>query len=582
MIDPAARVHASAELEDGVTVGAGSAIWQRAQVRTGARIGAECVIGRDVFIDQGVEIGDRVKIQNGALVYHGVTVADGVFIGPGAILTNDRYPRSITAEGELARAEDWQVSPIRLEHGSSIGAGAIVVAGCDVGPFAMVGAGAVVTRTVPGHALVAGQPREADRLGLCLRRPAHGFRGTSRAGRDRALHDRSGAHLRTLRPPLRLRTHGRHAPRGDAVIPVARPDIDDAEIAAVTEVLRSGMLAGGRRVAELEERWAAFIGVRHAIAVSNGTVAEMCIFAGLGLEPGDEVITVGHTFNATVSSILYAGATPVFVDIDPETYDIDPDRVAAAITPRTKAICPVHLFGLPADMDPLLELADRHGLAIVEDACQAHGAEYRGRRVGSFGHGAFSLYGTKNMTTGEGGLITTDDDALADWIRLYRNQGMRERYRHEILGYNFRLTDIAAAIGLCQLDKLERNTARRQAIATRYDEAFADVPVVVPSVPADRTHVYHQYTLDVGPARDAIVADLAAAGVSTGIYYPIPVHRQPYVLALGIRADLPVTDRAAARSLSLPMFPGLTDAEQATVIEAVRAVVGRHAATAER
>ena len=366
------------------------------------------------------------------------------------------------------------------------------------------------------------------------------------------------------------------------MIPVARPDIDDAEIAAVTEVLRSGMLAGGRRVAELEERWAAFIGVRHAIAVSNGTVAEMCIFAGMDLEPGDEVITVGHTFNATVSSILYAGATPVFVDIDPETYDIDPDRVAAAITPRTKAICPVHLFGLPADMDPLLELADRHGLAIVEDACQAHGAEYRGRRVGSFGHGAFSLYGTKNMTTGEGGLITTDDDALADWIRLYRNQGMRERYRHDILGYNFRLTDIAAAIGLCQLDKLERNTARRQAIAKRYDEAFADVPVVVPSVPADRTHVYHQYTLDVGPARDAIVADLAAAGVSTGIYYPIPVHRQPYVLALGIRADLPVTDRAAARSLSLPMFPGLTDADQTTVIEAVRAVVGRHAATAER
>ena len=366
------------------------------------------------------------------------------------------------------------------------------------------------------------------------------------------------------------------------MIPIARPDIDDAEIAAVTEVLRSGMLAGGRRVAELESRWAEFIGVRHAIAVSNGTVAEMCIFAGLGLGPGDEVITVGHTFNATVSSILYTGATPVFVDIDPETYDIDPDRVAAAITPRTKAICPVHLFGLPADMDPLVELAERHGLAIVEDACQAHGAQYRGRRVGSFGHGAFSLYGTKNMTTGEGGLITTDDDALADWIRLYRNQGMRERYQHEILGYNFRLTDIAAAIGLCQLDKLERNTARRQAIAARYDGAFEELPVVVPSVPADRTHVYHQYTLDVGPARDAIVTGLADAGVSTGIYYPIPVHRQPYVLERGIHADLPVTDRAAARTLSIPMFPGLSDADQSIVIEAVRAVVGRHAATAER
>lgn len=366
------------------------------------------------------------------------------------------------------------------------------------------------------------------------------------------------------------------------MIPVARPDIDDAEIEAVSDVLRSGMLAGGKKVAQLEERWAEFIGVRHAIAVSNGTVAEMCIFAGLGLGPGDEVITVGHTFNATVSSILYTGATPVFVDIDPETYDIDPDRVAAAITPRTKAICPVHLFGLPADMDPLMELAERHSLAMVEDACQAHGAEYRGRRVGSFGHGAFSLYGTKNMTTGEGGLITTDDDALADWIRLYRNQGMRERYHHEILGYNFRLTDIAAAIGLCQLDKLERNTARRQAIAARYDAAFEGLPVLMPHVPADRTHVYHQYTLDVGPSRDAIVTDLADAGVSTGIYYPIPVHRQPYVVERGIVADLPVTDRAAARTLSLPMFPGLSDDDQSTVIEAVRAVVGRHAATADR
>jgi perosamine synthetase len=366
------------------------------------------------------------------------------------------------------------------------------------------------------------------------------------------------------------------------MIPVARPDIDDAEIAAVTEVLRSGMLAGGKRVAELEDRWAEFIGVRHAIAVSNGTVALMAIFAGLRLGPGDEVITVGHTFNATVSAILYTGATPVFVDIDPETYDISADAVAAAVTPRTKAICPVHLFGLPADMDALTEIAERHGLAIVEDACQAHGAEFRGRKVGSFGHGAFSLYGTKNMTTGEGGLITTDDDGLAAWLRLYRNQGMQERYHHDILGYNFRLTDIAAAIGLCQFDKLPRNTARRREIAARYDKAFADLPVVVPSTPSDRTHVYHQYTLDVGPSRDAIVADLATAGVSTGIFYPIPVHRQKYVLALGIDVHLPITERAADRSLSLPMFPGLTDDEQTTVIDAVRTVVGRHAAAGAR
>jgi perosamine synthetase len=360
------------------------------------------------------------------------------------------------------------------------------------------------------------------------------------------------------------------------VIPIARPDIDDAEIGAVTDVLRSGMLASGRRVAELEQRWAEFVGVRHAIAVSNGTVALMCIVAGLRLGPGDEVITVGHTFNATVSSILSTGASPVFVDIDTETYDVDADRVAAAVTARTKAIMPVHLFGLPADMDAITEIAQRHGLAIIEDACQAHGAEFRGRKVGSFGHGAFSLYATKNMTTGEGGLITTDDDGLADWIRLYRNQGMRERYRHDILGYNFRMTDIAAAIGLCQLDKLPGATERRREIAARYDAAFEDLPIRVPMTPPDRTHVYHQYTIDVGPARDAIVADLAAAGISTGIYYPVPVHRQPYVLERGIDVHLPVTEHVAARTLSIPLFATLTDDEADTVIDAVRAAVERH------
>jgi perosamine synthetase len=359
-------------------------------------------------------------------------------------------------------------------------------------------------------------------------------------------------------------------------VAIARPDIGEEEIAAVSEVLRSGMLAGGKRVAELEERFAAFIGTKHAIAVSNGTVAEMCVFAGLGLGPGDEVITVGHTFNATVSAILYTGATPVFIDIERDTYVMDAKRIEAAITPRTRAICPVHLFGLPADMDMIVSIADRHGLAVVEDACQAHGAEFRGRKVGSFGHGTFSLYGTKNMTTGEGGLITTDDDRLADWIRLYRNQGMRERYHHEILGYNFRLTDLQAAIGLCQLDKLERNTDRRRAIAAEYDSAFAELPIRTPVTPPGRTHVFHQYTIDVGPWRDAVVADLTAAGIGTGIYYPIPVHRQAYVLERGIHVDLPVTDAAAERSLSLPMYPGLTDTDQARVIAAVQEAVERH------
>jgi len=361
------------------------------------------------------------------------------------------------------------------------------------------------------------------------------------------------------------------------MIPIARPDLGAEEIAAVTDVLNSGMVAQGRKVAELEAQWAELVGVKHAIAMGNGTLALMSIFTGIGLEPGDEVITVAHTFAATANAILFTGATPVFVDIEPDTYLIDAKKIEAAITPRTRAICPVHLFGLVADMDMIRAIADRHGLIVVEDACQAHGATYRGRKAGSFGHGAFSLYATKNMTTAEGGFVTTDDDRLADWLRLYRNQGMRTRYDFEMLGFNFRLTDIAAAIGLAQLAKLERNTARRQAIAERYDEFFAALPVRLPVTPDGRTHVFHQYTVEVGAERDAIVAELREAGVGADVYYPIPVHRQEYIMERGLHADLPVTDAAAARTLALPVFPGLTDAEQRQVIDAVMDSVDRHA-----
>jgi perosamine synthetase len=360
------------------------------------------------------------------------------------------------------------------------------------------------------------------------------------------------------------------------MIPIARPDLGPEELEAVTEVLAGGMIAQGRKVAELEQRWAEFVGVRHAIATSNGTVALMSIFSGIGLEPGDEVITVSHTFAATANAILYTGATPVFIDIEPDTYLIDAKKIEAAITPRTRAICPVHLFGLVADMDMIRAIADRHGLIVVEDACQAHGATFRGRKAGSFGHGAFSLYATKNMTTAEGGFVTTNDDKLADWLRLYRNQGMRARYEFEILGYNFRMTDLAAAIGLAQLGKLPRNTARRQAIATMYDEAFGELPIGLPITPDGRSHVFHQYTINVGGARDAILADLREAGVGADIYYPIPVHRQEYIMERGLHAELPVTDAAAATTIALPMFPGLTDPEQTQVIDAIRATVGRH------
>ena len=260
------------------------------------------------------------------------------------------------------------------------------------------------------------------------------------------------------------------------MIHISKPDIGPAEEEAVLDVLRSGMLAMGKKTAAFEEAWAAYCGVEHAVLMSNGTVALEAILRALGIGPGDEVITVSFTFNATVSTIIQAGATPVFVDIRADDFCMDPDLVEAAITPRTKAILPVHLYGLMADMDPLVAIAQRHNIAIVEDAAQAHGATYRGRRAGRFGPAMFSLYATKNLMTGEGGFATTDDDDLADRLRLYRNHGMRVRYHHDELGSNFKPTDLAAAIGLAQLGRLDERTEQRRRNAARLTEGLAWLP----------------------------------------------------------------------------------------------------------
>jgi len=357
------------------------------------------------------------------------------------------------------------------------------------------------------------------------------------------------------------------------VIPLSRPDIGPEEETAVLEVLRSGMLAMGRRTQEFEEAWAAYCGVRHAILMANGTVAMEAVLRGLGLGPGDEVITVSFTFNATASVILQVGARPVFVDVRESDFAMDPDQVEAAVTPRTRAIMPVHLYGLMADMAPLEAIAARHGLTIIEDAAQAHGATYAGCRAGTFGPAMFSLYATKNLMTGEGGFATTDDDALADRIRLYRNHGMHVRYYHDTLGTNFKPTDLAAALGLAQLPRLDERTARRRRNAARLTAGLAGY--LTPAVPAGREHVWHQYTMRFPGERQRVIDGLAERGVGTLIYYPVPTHRQAYLQAVMPGAadqPLPVTDRLSDEVLSIPVRPNLTDAELDVVIEAVREV----------
>ena len=354
------------------------------------------------------------------------------------------------------------------------------------------------------------------------------------------------------------------------MIPIARPQMGEEEKELVWSAMSSGALAQGARVRELEERFADFVGSQHAVATSSGTTALHLALLAAEVGPGDEVITVPFTFFASASTILFAGARPVFVDVDEATFNIDVGQIEAAITPATRAILPVSLYGQPADMPVIAEIAERHGLALIEDAAQSHGAAIGDRRSGSWGVGCFSFYPTKNMTTGEGGMVTTSDADVAERARLLREHGMRVRYHHDLVGYNFRMTDIHASIGLAQLPKLPAYNARRRAIAARYDRELEGV--VTPRVQPGVTHVYHQYTLRVN-RRDEFVEQLKERGVGTGIYYPIPVHRQKPFLALGYGDQrFAVSERLSGEVLSIPVHPSLTDDEVAAVIAAVNAV----------
>jgi perosamine synthetase len=353
------------------------------------------------------------------------------------------------------------------------------------------------------------------------------------------------------------------------VIPVAKPIIGEEEKQAVLAVLDSGQLAQGKVVEQFEQGFADWIGVKHAIATSNGTTALHVALLAHGVGDGDEVITTPFTFIASANSILYTGAKPVFVDIDPHTFNIDSSKIDAAITERTKAILPVHLYGHPADMRAIGAIAERHHLMVIEDAAQAHGATAYGKKVGSFGTGCFSFYPTKNMTSGEGGMITTDDDDVADLARLLRAHGARERYKHEILAFNFRMTDIHAAIGLVQLGKVDQWNQARMENARHLSDLLCD-SVIVPVVEDWATHVFHQYTIRIPGGRKDYPHWLSERGVGTGVHYPMPVHRQKlYEDRDGMRS-FPNAEVASAEVLSLPVHPSLTVEQLQTIAREVK------------
>ncbi len=364
------------------------------------------------------------------------------------------------------------------------------------------------------------------------------------------------------------------------MIPITVVEFGKEEEDSVLEVIRSGNVAQGAKVQQFENRFAEMVGVKHAIAVNNGTTALVAALQVLDLEPGDEVVTSPFTFVATLNAILEAGATARFADISEDDFNVTASSLAASIGERTRVLMPVHLYGQIADMAAIATLATDRGLAIVEDTAQSHGSHQDGRFAGATGIGTFSFYATKNITTGEGGIITTNDDQIADRLRVLRNQGMRARYQYEVAGHNYRMTDLQAALGLPQLDRYDGVVAARQANADHLRAGLADVRgIIAPSQLPGRRHVWHQFTLRVTPdsgiTRDELSAKLTEAGVGSGIYYPKLVfdydcYRERDDVITG---EFPVAETIVSEVLSIPVHPALSPADLDTIVDSIRKAV---------
>jgi dTDP-4-amino-4,6-dideoxygalactose transaminase/acetyltransferase-like isoleucine patch superfamily enzyme len=556
-------VHPSAIVDDDVLLGVGAKVWHFVHVSSGARIGADTSLGQNVFVGRGVRVGSNVKVQNNVSIYEGVEVEDDAFLGPSCVFTNVFNPRSF-----VVRKHEYRRTVVG--RGASIGANATVVCGVRIGDYAFVGAGATVTRDVAPHALVTGVPaRRTGWMCKCGEKLGAGSRVTCAACQSTySIHGEScqadgvapaGAAAVGTVPLLDL------AAQNAPLMPAYR--------AAFERVMSSGQFILGEEVEAFERQLEKSFGFAHAITVSSGTDALLLALMALDIGPGDEVITTPFSFFATAGCVARLGARPVFVDIDPTSFNIDVQGVARAITPRTRAILPVHLFGRPAEMSELVALAEARGIAVIEDAAQALGATYHGRQVGTLGaFGCFSFFPSKNLGGfGDGGLVTTSRADLAERARVLRAHGAKPKYHHAKVGGNFRLDALQCALLAVKLPELSRYTAERRLNAAFYDTAFAAAGLgerLVTPRPAEG-HVYNQYVLRT-PARDGLRAALGEAGIGSEIYYPRPLHLQECFANLGHRpGDMPESERASAEVLAIPVHGELGEARRARVVEVV-------------
>lgn len=555
--------HGSSVIDDPCEIGEGTSIWHFSHVMSDARIGKNCRIGQNVLIGKGVQIGDNCKIQNNVSIYEGVTLEDHVFCGPSMVFTNVYNPRC-----EIPRMSELRTTMVK--RGATFGANSTVLCGITVGDYAFIGAGAVVLNDVPDYALVAGNPAITKgwmcRCGTqldgdkSLKCPACG-EVYERVNEQRILH-RNGSEQEIRVPLLDLKRQFL--------------SIESEINQAIAGVLETQRFIGGPEVEALEQEVAAYCECRFGIGVSSGTDALLLSLMALGIGPGDEVITTPFTFFATVGSILRLGATPVFVDIDPDTFNIDPDQIRNALTENTKAILPVHLFGQCAEMEPILDIANEHGIPVVEDAAQAIGAVYKGRRAGSMGtFGCFSFFPSKNLGAfGDGGMITTNDEDLAEKARIIRNQGAKPKYFHKLVGGNFRLDAIQAAIIRVKLRYLDSWTRRRMENAAFYTRRFEELGLVgnqvVPPPIIQEEHVFNQYVIRVHQ-RDGLKRFLKDNGVDSEIYYPRCLHLQECLAFAGYNeGSLQIAEQASQEVLALPIYPDLTHQQKEVVVRAVQ------------
>jgi dTDP-4-amino-4,6-dideoxygalactose transaminase/acetyltransferase-like isoleucine patch superfamily enzyme len=591
-------IHATACVDEPCEIGAGTKVWHFSHIMSGATIGASCNIGQNVFVASRVRIGNNVKVQNNVSIYEGCVLEDDVFCGPSAVFTNVKTPRS-----EIVRKGNYRETYV--ERGATIGANATIVSPIRIGHHAFIAAGAVATKDVLPYALMVGVP--ARRVGWVGRAGVPLQRRSESA--DVWVCPETGEHYCERQPNWLEPCSGKqtenecastNAPASARATSIPMTDlqsqfrhVEGPIRAAIERVLQSQRFILGEEVDSLESEIAEYTGAQHAVGCASGSDALLLAAMALDLQPGDEVLTTSYSFFATCGALWRLGLRPVFCDIDLATFNIDPEGLDRYLSPRTRALLPVHLFGQCCRMDALLEFARHHKLAVIEDAAQSMGARYNGVTAGTLGDlGCYSFFPSKNLGCfGDGGMVVTNHAEYAERLRALRTHGARKKYCHEYVGLNSRLDAIQAAILRAKLPYLDKWNEARRVRAADYISLFRDAlppgrvlrsldvlnqeappgHVVVPDEAAPNQHTYNQFVIRVSSAsRDTLRDFLKVQGIETAVYYPLPLNRQPVARRLGYSdTECPLANVASRETVALPICPELSAEQQRRVVTSV-------------